>query len=971
MSKGFNFERNLPHQVNAVESIMQAFQDCSVLYSKEEYVNNEIGLNSKMWLNSNMSKVHEYNDINKKYKSDENIFDIQMETGTGKTYTYTKTMFELNKNYGIFKFVIVVPTLSIKAGTVNFLKSDSAKEHFRTEYGKTINTYVVDSKELKPSQLKKKIFPSSASGFIRATNFGNNIHVLVINSGMIVNGRSIYREYDINMFDKYAIPLEGIQACKTVMIIDEPHKFKENNKTFEKLLSFKSQFILRYGATFDNEYKNLVYQLNAIDSFNQDLVKGITVHIDEFEAGKNEYIQLVETNGTEAKFKISNGKGIKNVTLTKNESLENIHYEVKNLNIDKLNKSIVVLSNGLELSKGSKINPFSYSNTLQERMLKKAVINHFKLEKQYLMRAVKIKPLTLFFIDDIASYRDNGTMAIYFESLLKSEIKKILDELDKTSLKEDYEIQYVDYLNQSLKDIKSTHGGYFSQDNKSKDEEIENEINEIIHDKEKLIEHTNIRRFIFSKWTLREGWDNPNVFQIVKLRTSGSETSKLQEVGRGLRIPVNQYMERVKSEQFELHYFVDFTEKEFVDNLTKEINFNNEDKVYNFKDDFEEKMIPEFENKRQLYNTLIDSGILNEDMEFTEDGFEKLKEDYPNIIKSLKKDKVKKSTDDVKMVSVRTENYNKLKYLWEEINKKVLIEYKFESEEHVKKLFLNAIVTTFGNIEDVKAITHSLDKNTGLFISRRNITDDNDSVSTLMYGSFLKHVAKDSGLNIETIHKTFIDLKNEYNININDYLNMETVRVLKQAFNEYLIMNVNVEYKIEYNSISNNIHPTKLTDKKGNALSEIKASDVGRYLDKSTIVSEKYLYDEAYYDSELEKRNIDSSKNNEVSQIIVYAKIPKGSVRIPIVGGFSYSPDFAYVVEYANGKKELNLIIETKDKKKSDLSTEEDERIKLAESLYSNNDYDVVFKRQMTNKSMSDIISEIVNPRNHGEDIEI
>ena len=956
MSKGFNFERNLPHQVAAVNSTTHIFNSARSLISSDDYVNNELDLSNKVWLRQSVTQLQISNNINTSF-SEENIFDIQMETGTGKTYTYTKTMFELNKMFGIFKFIIVVPTLSIKAGTVNFLKNDSSKNHFRSEYGKNINTYVVDSSEKKG---KKSSFPNSLSSFIRATKYGNNIHVLVINSQMVSNGKSLYKSYDINMFDKYSVPLEGIQACKTVMIIDEPHKFKSANKTFSKLLDFKSQFIIRYGATFDGEYYNLLYRLNAIDSFNQDLVKGISVHIDEFEAGKNEIIQLVSTDGTEATFKLIHGKTTKLFKLSKGQSLDTVHDEVQNLFIDKLNKTIVVLSNGLELKKGSKFNPFSYSNTLQERMLKKAVRSHFKLEQRYLMREVKIKPLSLIFIDDIASYRDNGSMAVYFEKLVENEIKLLLNnELSDTNSNSSF---YIKYLEKSLEDIRATHGGYFSQDNSSSDEKIEKEINEIIHDKESLIDINNTRRFIFSKWTLREGWDNPNVFQIVKLRTSGSETSKLQEVGRGLRIPVNEYMERVKDEQFELQYFVDFTEKDFVSSLTDEIN------------DFDDNTIHIFDKETQLkimdlglFNSMFDmklkfrdSGIIDENEEYTENGYDILTQKYPTVFKKLKSDKITNAKNKKKTVSVRSENYHNLKELWEQINKKVIIEYKFEDENQVKNMFVEAISDAFNSIDDIIATSHTLNKVTATFRSQRSTYDDNQNISTLKYGEFLKLVAKGSGLNIESVHGSFILLNKNRNININDYLNMETVRALKQAFDEYLILNVEARYQIAYQDINVKIHPTKLTDGDGNPLAEINASDVGINCDSSITVSDKYLYDEAYFDSELERDNINPSTNNEIDEVVVYAKIPKGSIRIPIVGGFSYSPDFAYVVKHSNGSKVLNLVIETKDKKKSDLSSNERARVALAEKLYSNEDYTVRFEKQLSNRSMSNIIEGII-----------
>jgi type III restriction enzyme len=166
---------------------------------------------------------------------------------------------------------------------------------------------------------------------------------------------------------------------------------------------------------------------------------------------------------------------------------------------------------------------------------------------------VKIKPLTLFFIDNIDEYRNkDGYIRKTVEQYIELEIKELL--------KTEKDVFYKAYLEKTLLDLSVTHGGYFSKDNSEKDEAIEKEINEILHDKQAMLDLENPRRFIFSKWTLREGWDNPNVFQICKLRSSGSEISKLQEVGRGLRLPVNEYGNRVKDEQFYLNYFVDFTE---------------------------------------------------------------------------------------------------------------------------------------------------------------------------------------------------------------------------------------------------------------------------------------------------------------------------------------------------------------------------------------------------------------------------
>jgi type III restriction enzyme len=174
-----------------------------------------------------------------------------METGTCKTYTYTKTIFELNKNYGIFKFIVVVPTLSIKAGTINFLKSDSSREHFKEQYGKTLHLHIVESQ--KNSKSKKSFIPPAVISFVNAGAFEkNSIQVMIINAGMI-NSETMQKSFDKSLFDTYTVPFDAIAAVKPFMIIDEPHKFSQSNKTWENIQKMKPQFILRYGATFPDK----------------------------------------------------------------------------------------------------------------------------------------------------------------------------------------------------------------------------------------------------------------------------------------------------------------------------------------------------------------------------------------------------------------------------------------------------------------------------------------------------------------------------------------------------------------------------------------------------------------------------------------------------------------------------------------------------------------------------------------------
>jgi type III restriction enzyme len=433
--------------------------------------------------------------------------------------------------------------------------------------------HIVESK--KNNKSKKSFIPPAVTSFVNAGNFEkNSIQVMIINAGMItaskkdnITGEKIYTlgaSYDKGLFDKYTVPFDAIAAVMPFMIIDEPHKFGQDNKTWENIQRMKPQFILRYGATFQG-YENLIYTLTAVDSFNRNLVKGVIGHITEFDSGKNAIVKFIDSDGTEASFELIENDKKKTVKISKKDSLKKIHSEMTDLTIENLNKSTVVLSNGLEMKKGDKINPYSYAEKLQETMIQKAIKHHFEIEKSLLTRDVKIKPLTLFFIDNIDEYRNkDGYIRKTVEQYIELEIKELL--------KTEKDVFYKAYLEKTLLDLSLTHGGYFSKDNSEKDEAIEKEINEILHDKQAMLDLENPRRFIFSKWTLREGWDNPNVFQICKLRSSGSEISKLQEVGRGLRLPVNEYGNRVKDEQFYLNYFVDFTESDFVDKLVNEIN---------------------------------------------------------------------------------------------------------------------------------------------------------------------------------------------------------------------------------------------------------------------------------------------------------------------------------------------------------------------------------------------------------------
>jgi type III restriction enzyme len=691
---GFLFERDLPHQTAAVEAVICAF-DAIGYSAPTSHVENPVmdlaaGVSQ---LKKNLRALQDDGGLKEPLHLEnpqDLIFDVAMETGTGKTYAYTKTIFELNKRFGLFKFIIAVPRVAIKAGTVSFLSSDAAREHFKLDFDKQIKVYEVQSQ--KKTRSKKERMPQSIMEFCRAdsrTNT-NTIHVLVINSGMI-NSPTLAKKFDISLFDKFSVAFNAVAHIRPVLVIDEPHLFKTDNKTFANIRNFKPQFTLRYGATFDGEFQNLIYQLNAVDAFNQDLVKGIVAHVETFDEGSNTTLKLTGL-GAEASFELSQNGTKKTFKIAKKESLARVHPAMSDLDVSEFNKSKLVLSNGLEMRKGDVINPFSYAETLQNKMIQQAIVRHFEIEKELLGQSPRIKPLSLFFIDNIASYRNkDGAMRAYFEQSIKVHLEgMIAAETDAA---------YKQHLENALKDISAVHGGYFSADNSEKDEAVEQEMLEILHDKETLLSLVNPRRFIFSKWTLREGWDNPNIFQICKLRSSGSETSKLQEVGRGLRLPVNEYMSRDKSKSHDLHYYVDFTEQDFIAKLTQEIN-DKSGKHFN-SSKLDEALIkallkayPEFEmNDDKLLESLGDAGIIKRNNDFKDGGFDKLKADFSKAFGTgLKAGKVKTGGKAKHTTSIRMGKYDELKTLWEAINQKVVLEYKLDKDHDFKTLFKNYLI---------------------------------------------------------------------------------------------------------------------------------------------------------------------------------------------------------------------------------------------------------------------------------------
>lgn len=982
----FHFEGNLPHQVKAVASIANVFENIDFMpvagllkdVANPQYTNNPNAgnENSRLYYHA-LQQTRQRNQIfdDKSLKTDClvqslnttcRVLDIAMETGTGKTYTYTKAMFALNQQKGIFKFIVIVPTLAIKAGTINFLKSTACQEHFALTYGqKRLHCHLLDSQKNSKSK-KNNAMPQAIVDFVQAQNDGQSIHVLIMNAGMI-NSPTLKQSFDRGLFDQFTVPFDGIASVAPFIIIDEPHRFPTEKKTWENIQLFSAQFILRFGATFNHQYENLIYRLSSIDAFNQNLVKGVLAYVENFAEGQNISLKLLDTDGTEARFELSHQGHKKQFTLAKNDSLSQIHPEMQHLHLENLNKSIVILSNGLELKRGDIINPYSYAQSLQFQMVQKAIAKHFELEKEYFTQhSPRIKPLTLFFIDAIESYRgkdgQQGELSAFVEQHITAHAQRLL----ATETNADYRV----YLQKTLDDVSRTHGGYFSKDNSDSDEKVETEINEILHDKESLLDLNNPRRFIFSKWTLREGWDNPNVFQICKIRSSGSQTSKLQEVGRGLRLPVNEYMQRITDKDFYLHYYVDFSEADFAEQLINEINQSaitdsQPLAATELSDELIAKVLTAYPNKSEdeIAEHLLELGATNARGKFKDGGFALFEKAYPNCFNQPKLDpskvKTATATPSKTKTKMRIAKFEELRELWESINQKVILQYDIDNEEQFYTLLMayfkqaRAQFKTSGvsTIEKRVSIQHNL----AVLTECESIDDDILPISTLTYRDFLVELANSLKVNMLTLHKAFVTLHPELNINL--YLSRNTIRHIKSGFEQFLLAHSFAKFSVCYQAVSNTVHPTYFTDATGRPLAEVDASRLGiKY--SSAKPADSYLFTDVFYDSDLEQENITSN----IKGVTVFSKIPKNSIKIPVAGGSSYSPDFAYVVDYANGSKRLNLVVESKNKDDIALNTEEVQKIKHAEQLFSQSGQviNIQFKKQLKQMSMVELIKDII-----------
>ena len=968
------------YQENAAQSVVKCFEgqpsgNRRDLIDRRHYIANEGTIweeeinediisfgNKKLELSSeeirkNIRNVQKQNNLD--YTDNEGFinYSIEMETGTGKTYTYIKTMYELNKAYGWSKFIVMTPSIAIREGVLKSFQI--TEDHFQEMYGKKIRYFVYNS--------------NNSSNLSNINNFAedSNIQVMIINyqafNTRSKENRKIYEELDELQSRK---PIDVIKSTNPILIVDEPQKM---GKTEELLNEFNPLFILRYSATHKDDFKyNMIYRLDAVDAYNQKLVKKINVKGIEILHNKSEstylYLEGVEISKSDPvariEMEVKSSTGTRKVmkTLKKGANLYELSdgleqykgYVISEIDARNSQYDKVSFTNGEELITGQVIGD-AEEDYMARIQIRETIKSHFEKEKEYYKKGIKV--LSLFFIDEVAKYKvydenkkaHNGEYAKIFEEEYNNIYNEYYNFLD-----DDYK-KYLDSLRG-----KKVHSGYFSVDKKASkglsdneqiyiDSKIDNKkdgtssdedaYDLIMKDKERLLSLDEPVRFIFSHSALREGWDNPNIFQICTLKKSNSEISKRQEIGRGLRICVNNSGDRMDYSTLEDDFFginnltviASESYDSFAKSLQREIAENLSRKSYKVfsNKQFEGKTLNNLNGEakplderaiNQIYrsfmkNDYIDDydnitdkfkeDIANDNINIPEE-FTNFKEEYVNLVKSLYTDIVvpienvgKKNIKELKP----NDNFNKQEFqdLWNKINIKTIYEVDFNSQELIDKAIekLNnhlqitkmKVKITQGSQND--GMTAEQLKNESAMKTTGTITDIyDDFVPVTTKYDLIGSIAKDTGLTRHTIVEILSKIEPKV-FSLYQYNPEEFIRKACNLINEE-----------KATTIIDGITYNKTEDKFDNEIFTINNVD-GRIGDNAFEVK-KHIYDFLVTDS---KNELKFAKDLENGEVTVYAKLPSG-FKIPTPVG-NYNPDWAIVLDNKDFKY-IYFIAETK-----------------------------------------------------------
>lgn len=945
------------------------------------YSNHPISLTSDELL-SNINSVQFDNNLKKSTELNRSLgscsLDIEMETGTGKTYVYIKSMFELNKQYGWSKFIIVVPSIAIREGVRKSF--EMTQDHFMEHYGKKARFFVYDSSNLQ-----------------KLDDFSCNpeINVMIINSqafaaslkedGKSKDSRIIYSERDEFQSRR---PIDVIAANNPIIILDEPQKLSGKATQDALKKNFNALFSMNFSATHKVNH-NLIYSLDALDAYNQKLVKKIEVKGIETKnlTGTTCYIYLDEiildpTTPPRARveMEISYPNGVKRETRILSER-DNLYIESRGLEayrdifIKDINafQNYVEFSNDLRLSPGEVIG--DSPDILRRIQIHETILSH--LEKEETLFKKGIKCLSLFFIDKVENYRrydDSGNPVLGpYGEMFEQEYSRILKE-------HTFDGDYMNYLNSIS--VESTHKGYFSIDKKSKHaidspvkgkSEYSDDVDAyelILKDKERLLSFEEPTRFIFSHSALSEGWDNPNVFQICALKHSDSTVRKRQEVGRGLRLCVNSDGERMDLDQcgdtiYDINTLTVIASEgydTFVRDLQKEISEDLRERPTKVNKDLFTGLRVTIEGEgyvisepvaNKIYHQLIRMGYIDDRDMPTEECFKAVESGiaffeppselvgYNDAIVDMVRMVFEGRTmagmiDDGKKPRIRenhlNDNYNRKEFqaLWHEINHKYTYRVRFDSLELICKSIKSIDDNLFVSVPSYilvegrqKDDIDEDDVSKGILFEKskkqapRNLESSGSSVKYDLVGEIAtgSTITRNTAVEIlKGIEQKKFDM---FRQNPEEFIK----KVCKLINNEKATMIVD---HITYNKLEDTYDSSIFTESKANC------DPSKAFLGSKHIMD--YVFTDGLAEDSVEKRFAESL--DKADEVAVYAKLPRG-FKIPTPVG-DYSPDWAIAFDDSKGIKHIFFIAETKGSMDSmQLKPIEMAKIHCAETVYN------------------------------------
>ena len=878
-------------------------------------------------------------------------FTTEMETGTGKTYVYTKTMYELNKHYGWNKFIIMVPSVAIREGVHKSLEITA--EHFQEIYGKKIRFSIYNTQN-KSNLINIKSFADTS-----------NIEVIIMNYQAFATtsqeSRKIYQKLDALQSEK---PIDIIKRARPILIIDEPQRFGEKAEKIFTDREFDQLFTLRYSATHRRDF-NKIYRLDAIDAYNQKLVKKISVKGIEVvgNSGTNSYLFLdrihISTNKypvayLELEVKQKNGIQKKIRQVKEKDDLFVLSSELKQYKgfvVKEINglTNTVAFTNGVKLSTGQTIGHVDEEH-VRRIQIRETVKSH--IEKERIMFSKGIKVLSLFFIDEVVKYRD------YSKLDQKGDYAKVFEEEYKEAISQLnlFEENYNKYLlKHSVGDI---HKGYFSIDKKgnfvdSKEKKLKgtdetgsddvSAYDLIMKNKEKLLGLKEPTRFIFSHSALREGWDNPNIFQICTLKHSQSTISKRQEIGRGLRICVNSNGDRMDTSVLEGEFFdvnkltviASESYDSFARELQNEIVYSLSERPVKLTIDVlkdlvltnakGEKFVFDNQTSMDLIFDLKTKGYVNENYQITDilikDIADKkyavptelvgFKTQIAELMQNIYTTANFKASENGNANSVTVDvlkpndNFAKKEFqdLWKKIKVKTVYEVDFDSEELIKKsvqaidknLTVKKIVVHITSGEQENKIDESSLKSGESMKKQKNITEKADSLLGSLKYDLVAEIAKETKLTRKTIVKILQKLR------VDTFHNF---KVNPESFIHGVVHLINSEKAA---TLINNIIYSKTDQSYDDSVFTI--NNFKGSLADNILEVKKHVHDYVKTDSKVER---EFAKALEIEDVLVYAKLPRGQngFQIPTPLG-NYSPDWAIVFD-ADKYKYVYFIAETK-----------------------------------------------------------